>query len=277
MNFLRFLISRVFFKNLLLAILITVIIVLAVLLWLKIYTHHGQAITVPDFSGLTIDEIEDVTSSRELRYEIIDSIFSNTVPRGTAVKQNPVPNSKVKKNRKIFLTMNAVNPEMVYMPQLVGISIRQARLAIENSGLKLGQISYRPDYAVNNVLQQLHGDTVIKEGSEIPKGAKIDLVLGMGLSGETTRIPNLIGLSLEPARGRITDNYLNIGAITFDETVLNSEDSASAVIWRQYPEFDPFSRLNMGLEIDVWLTTDTTLLPLPDSTLFDDVAEREYE
>jgi beta-lactam-binding protein with PASTA domain len=173
--------------------------------------------------------------------------------------------------------MNAINPEMVSMPQLVGISIRQARLALENAGLELGQISYKPDYAVNNVLQQMHNDSVIKEGSEVYKGATIDLVLGMGISGETTKIPELVGLGIESAREKIADNYLNVGAITYDETVLDMEDSAEAFIWRQYPEYDPFNRLNMGLEIDIWLTVDSTLLPLADSLLFDEVADSEYE
>lgn len=277
MDFLKFLISKAFFKNLLLAIIILVILLLAILIWLRIYTHHRQAISVPDLSGLTVEEVDDVTASRDLTFEIIDSVFSTELPRGTVVKQNPRPNSKVKKNRNIFLTMNAVNPEMVSMPQLVGISIRQARLAIENAGLQLGKISYKPDYAINNVLQQNLNDSVIKEGSEIHKGATIDLVLGMGLSGETTKVPDLIGLILEPAKVEIADNYLNIGAITYDESILDIEDSAAAFVWRQYPEYSAFNRLNMGLEIDVWLTIDSTLLPLPDSVLLDDVVDTDYE
>lgn len=277
MDFLKFLISKIFVKNLLLAISISLIILLGILIWLKIYTHHGQAISVPDLSGLTVEEVSDLTTARDLRFEIIDSIYSSDMPRGTVVKQNPVANSKVKKNRKIFLTMNAVNPEMVSMPQLVGISIRQARLALENAGLSLGKISYRPDYAINNVLQQMHHDTVIKEGSEIIKGATIDLVLGMGLSGEKTKIPELIGLDLESARVKIADNYLNVGAVTYDRTVLNDEDSAGAFVWRQYPEYDPLGRLNMGLEIDIWLTIDSTLLPLPDSTFHDEDSDVDYE
>lgn len=276
MDFLKFLISKLFFKNLLLAFSITVILVLSVLIWFKIYTHHGQAISVPDLSGLSEDEVSDVTASRNLTYEIIDSVFSVELPRGTVVKQNPRPNSKVKKNRNIFLTMNAVNPEMVSMPQLVGISIRQARLALENSGLHLGQISYKPDYAINNVLQQKLNDSVIKEGSEVHKGAIIDLVLGMG-SSEMTKIPDLLGLILESAKDKIADHFLNVGAITYDETILDMEDSAAAFVWRQYPEYSAFNQLNMGLEIDVWLTIDSTLLPLPDSILVNDVADTDYE
>jgi len=273
MDFLRFLITKKFLRHLGLAVAIAIILLLGSLLWLKIYTHHGKTITVPDLTGLTVEEVEDVSSSRHLRYEVIDSVFSNEMPRGTVIKQNPGGNAKVKKNRKIFLTMNAVNQEMVAMPQLVGLSFRQARLAMQNAGLIQGTIEYRPDYAKNNVLQQKHNDSVIKEGTEITKGSVIDLVLGMGLSSSTTRIPDLVGTGLEEATEIIARYYLNLGAVTYDESFLEVEDSSGAFIWRQYPEFDEFRRLNMGMEMDIWLSLDSTLLPQPDSTFFGDDTE----
>ena len=273
MDFLRFLITKKFLRHLGLAVAIAIILLLGTLLWLKIYTHHGKTITVPDLAGLTVEEVEDVSSSRRLRYEVIDSVFSNEMPRGTVIKQNPRANSKVKKMRKIFLTMNAVNQEMVAMPQLVGLSFRQARLAMQNAGLIQGTIEYRPDYAKNNVLQQKHNDSVIKEGTEITKGSVIDLVLGMGLSSSTTRIPDLVGSGLEEATEIISRYYLNLGAVTYDESFLEAEDSTGAFIWRQYPEFDEFRRLNMGMEMDIWLSLDSTLLPGTDSTFFGDDTE----
>lgn len=265
MNFLRFLTTKKFLRHLGIAAAITLLLLFGTLLWLRIYTHHGQTITVPNLTGLTLEEVADVTSARQLRYEVVDSVYSSEMPRGTVLKQNPGGNSKVKKNRNIFLTMNAVNPETTSMPRLVGLSIRQARLAIENAGLALGDIEYRPDYAINNVLQQKHNDSVITEGTEITKGSVIDLVLGMGLSNETTRVPDLVGLGLEAASEVIADFYLNLGAITYDESIEDGEDSAEAFIWRQYPEFEEFRRLNMGLEVDIWLTVDSTLLPVPDT------------
>jgi beta-lactam-binding protein with PASTA domain len=265
MNFWRFLTTKKFFKHLGIAALVTIVLLFGTMVWLRIYTLHAHTITVPDLSGLTLEEVDDVTSSRQLRFEIVDSVFSSEMPRGTVLKQNPKANSQVKKNRNIFLTMNAVNPETVSMPMLVGLSIRQARLALQNAGLLLGEITYRPDYAINNVLQQYYSDSVINEGTEVTKGSVIDLELGMGLSNEMTRVPDLVGLGLTEASELIADYYLNIGAITFDESVVEAEDSAEAFIWRQYPEFEEFRRLNMGLEVDIWLTIDSTLLPVPDS------------
>jgi beta-lactam-binding protein with PASTA domain len=277
MDFFRFLLTKKFLRHLGLAAALTLILLLGTLLWLKIYTHHGKTIVVPDLTGLTVEEVDDVTSSRHLRFEVIDSVFSMEMPRGTVIKQNPNPASRVKKNRKIFLTMNAVNPEMVSMPQLIGLSFRQARLALQNAGLVQGSITYKPDFAKNNVLQQMHGDSVINEGTEIAKGAVIDLVLGMGLSSQTTRVPDLVGLGLAEATDIISDYYLNLGAVTYDDTFEEAEDSSGAKVWRQYPDYDEFKRLNMGMEMDIWLTLDSTRIPLSDSASYGDDIERMDE
>ncbi len=275
MDFFRFLLTKKFLRHLGLAVAISLVLLLGTLLWLKIYTHHGNTIVVPDLAGLTMDEVDDVTSSRRLRFEVVDSVFSTEMPRGTVIKQNPNARSRVKKNRKIFLTMNAVNPEMVSMPQLIGLSFRQARLALQNAGLIQGTIQYKPDFAKNNVLQQMHNDAVINGGTVITKGAVIDLVLGMGLSSKTTRVPDLVGLGLEEASAIISDYFLNLGAVTYDLSFEEAEDSAGAFIWRQYPDFDEFKRLNMGMEMDIWLTLDSTRMPQADSTLGDDIERME--
>lgn len=277
MNFFKFLITKTFWRHFLLAAAITLVVFLGTLIWLKLYTHHGQAISVPNLTGLTIDEVEDVVSSRRLRYEVIDSIFSTEMPRGTVLKQNPKPGSKVKVNRRLFLTMNAINLEMVSMPYLVDLSNRQAFLALENAGLELGEISYKPDYAVNSVLQQLHNDTVIQEGALITKGSKIDLVLGMGLSNETTRVPDLIGKDLTAAKASITRSFLNLGMITYDESVLSEEDTAAALVHWQYPEHEGGNRINKGMDVDIWLTIDSTLLPVEDTIHIEPFAEVENE
>lgn len=277
MDFLRFLLSKIFWKNALLALSIALILLLITLVWLKIYTHHGQAISVPNLTGLTEQEVEDVVSSRKLNYVVLDSVYANDLPRGTVVKQNPRSNSKVKVRRKIFITMNAVKPEKVAMPNLVSLSDRQALLALENAGLISGEISYKPDFAVNSVLQQLNNDSVINPGTMVEKGSTIDLVLGMGLSDETTIIPDLIGMDLDSAKTEISKRFLNFGLATYDKSVKNAEDSAIASVFRQNPEYDGVTEINKGIEVFLWLTVDSTLLPQPDSLLIDLTGSNEQE
>src|SRR4030042_6708143 len=196
MELLKFLISRQFLKNLLLAVSITIIVVLLVFLSLKIYTRHGQALAVPDLRGLTLEETEQLMLGKKLLYKVVDSIYNSAVDRGCVVEQNPPPEFRVKKYRTIFITINAFNPEMVRMPDLVGVTLRQARVIAENAGLKVGRLTYVPDIAVNNVVHQKYKGTIIEPGDSIIKGSTVDLTLGRGLSADKTVTPDLIGMIL---------------------------------------------------------------------------------
>ncbi|HYW95076.1 MAG TPA: hypothetical protein VE870_05785, partial [Bacteroidales bacterium] len=136
---------------------------------------------------------------------------------------------------------------------------------LESYGLTLGKISYRPDPFTNRVLEQRLNDTLVHPGSKVLKGSQIDLVLGKGLSVETTAVPDLVGLSLFNARNMLADRYLNLNAVIYDNTVTNEEDTVSAFIWRQRPPFQEGNTIHLGANVDVWLTVDSTKLPQTDT------------
>ncbi len=264
MNFLRFIFSRVFLRHLLIAVAITLFFVSFIFLFLRIFTRHGQALSVPDLTGLSIQEADSVLAQRKLQFQIVDSVYNMNADRGAVIDQNPRPEFKVKENRTIFLTINAFNPEIIGMPNLVGVSLRQAGSIIQTAGLKIGKLTYVPDIAVNNVLQQKYRGNVIEEGDSIPKGSAVDLVLGRGLSNEKTAAPDLIGLTMADARQRITERYLNMGAMIYDRSFNNADDSAAAFVWKQRPVYNEEDEIliSLGATVDIWVTIDSTKLPL---------------
>jgi len=266
MSLKRFLSSKVFFKNLGLAVVIVIIIIFLTLLWLSIYTRHGQSRPVPDLYGLTIKEAKSIVKENKMRFQIIDSVYTNIVPRGSVVEQNPEPGFGVKKNRRIMITINAFNPEMVEMPDLLELSKRQALALIESSGLEIGKLNYKLDIAVDYVLEQLYHGKPVEPGDSIQKGSVIDLVLGKGLSNRRTPMPDLIGLGIEQARNRILASSLNIGTFTFDSTISTADDSANAFVFKQNPIFNEETTLQLGSSVYVWFTVDSMKLPV-DSTL----------
>jgi beta-lactam-binding protein with PASTA domain len=260
MTLLKYLRSKSFYKHLTYAIGgITVLLILTFLI-LKVYTHHGQALPVPDFKGLTMEEVYKKAKKSKMRIEVSDSIFNNNLPKGTVIEQNPIVGFKVKKNRRIFLIVNAFNPEKVKMPNIVGVSHRQAEAVLKNAGLEIGRLIHIPDIAVNNVLKQKYNSKEITEGEMLPKGSKIDLVLGMGLSNQKTQVPNLDHYSLEKAKNRMLRSALNIGAIIYDESIETGEDSTSAKVWRQYPSFKENKLIRLGSTVDLWITVDSAIL-----------------
>jgi eukaryotic-like serine/threonine-protein kinase len=265
MSLKKFILSKVFVKNLGLAIAIVIGGVMILLIWLNFYTRHGQARPVPDFFGLTLEQTAALAKKNKLKYQIIDSVYTNTVPRGSIAEQNPKPGFKVKKWRNIVLTINAFHPEMVAMPNLIDLPKRQAILVVVGSGLEMGLLKYKPDLSIDVVLEQQLNGKKIAAGDSIQKGSVIDLVLGKGLSNQRTPVPELIGYNLESAKNRILGSSLNLGAFIYDSTIVSGEDSLNAFVYKQNPEFSEESSLQLGSAIYLWLSIDSAKLQV-DST-----------
>lgn len=265
MKFLRFLTSKLFLKNLLYAIAGFWVLILLVFGGLNVYTHHGEALSVPDFTGLTIPEVEKIVKKNKLRYKIIDSVFIYDRKKGSVVEQNPIPNSKVKRYRTIFFVMNANSPMKIPMPKVVGYSLRQAIAELESKGLRIGKLIYVDDFAQNYVLEQKFNGLPIEAGEMIDKGSYIDVVLGKGLKNQHVIIPDVRSLNRYVALQRLITNSLNIGTINYDNTVLTYNDSVTAIVWKQDPKSDGERTRRLGSEVELWFTKDSLLIARTDS------------
>lgn len=256
MSFAKFLTSRKFLINLLAAVLLAIILIFITTQGLKIYTRHGEAKPVPDFTGLTLDEAQQTARQHELEIEVIDSLYVNDAPPGAVVDQVPEKNHEVKTNRTIFVTINSSMPEMVSLPRLTDISFRQAQVLVENSGLEIGEISYQPS-EYNDLVLNVQIDSVdIHPGKKLPKGASIDLVVGRTQGNMNTPLPDVTGLTIDQAEQALTDAMLNTGVFIYDESVLSKEDSLHAVVWRQRPSPKITGTVNLGSSVDLWVTVD---------------------
>ncbi len=269
----KFLLSKIFFKNLLLGIAILIVLSWIFLIIMDFYTDHGESVVVPDFRGSTKEQLDNIANSHNLKYVIVDSIFDQKHRKGTVVDQYPEPKFKVKEDRIVYLTVNAMTTEKVQMPKLVDLSLRQAVSKIETYGLRLGGISYAPSFAKNAVINQLHRGREIKEGDKIDKGAIIDLVLGQGLSQGNVAIPYLVGMVRDSAIVKIKLATLNLGVELFDETVVTREDSISARVYKQSPKPSSNKFIPSGDYIDIYLTTDTDKIVIEPESVNDSLDE----
>ncbi|MDR2586165.1 MAG: PASTA domain-containing protein [Prevotellaceae bacterium] len=218
------------------------------------FTRHGQTLTVPDFTGLTMAQAREVAKAQSLQLEVIDSIFLPNKARGTVFRQIPYPGEQVKKNRRIIITINSVLPRKAKAPLLVGFTLRQAKAELASQSFKVGRLTYVYDIATNTVLAQYCKGEVLKPGTPIEIESTIDLMLGVAPEHNKTYIPSVIGLTLENARDIITDYSLNLGRVNYDASVATSTDSLMAVVVRQSPEPSPAAVWNLGVEVQLYLT-----------------------
>lgn len=249
-------------KNLLIAFAIVVALLFGSMIFLNVFTKHNQELSVPDLANMTVAQAETVAAEAGMRVEVTDSAFVKRMKRGAVYRQNPVPGSKVKYGRRISLTINAVNPRQITMPDLIGYSTRQAKAEILSRGLVLGRLIYEKDMATNNVLRQLHDGKEIEPGSMVESEAVIDLVVGLNSRDNVTFIPYLAGLRNLSAVEAVHDNSLNLGTLRFDDTVKDYEDSLNAVVFKQVPEACDSIPVQMGEEVSLYLTLDHSKIPV---------------
>ena len=223
-------------------------------LYLKSYTHHGKKIFTPSFKGLNIQQAQDLANEKEVKIEIIDSVYNAYGAPGTVIDQTPKSNFMIKKGRNIFIVIKARGQKMVKMPDLRAKSLIQARSLLETAGLMVGQISFKrspnqPHLVLDEKVNGVHIDV----GTELKAGTKIDLVVGEE-SGAFAVVPDFIGLNRNSAIFKAAENYLNIGTVIFDNSVVSAQDTFEAVVYKQ--SVNKGIKTDYGHKINIWLTTD---------------------
>lgn len=182
MSFFRFLFSKTFLIQLVLAAIAIVVVVFLALQWLDFSTNQEQRIEVPDLARLTLDEVDQKLEELDLRREILDSAsFDPEYPPFSVMEQAPRAGKHVKENRKIYLTLNPSGYRKVEIPQnLIRKTRRQVEPTLRSLGFEIGTITYKPDFAEDVVLEMRHKGEKLEAGMTLIKTSKIDLVLGDG-------------------------------------------------------------------------------------------------
>ena len=85
---------------------------------LKSYTRHGREVDMPDFVGQNSVALIDTLLPSDYIVVITDEVYDKTMEPGTIIKQNPEAGEKVKKGRKVYLTVATSEPPTVVMPEL---------------------------------------------------------------------------------------------------------------------------------------------------------------
>ncbi|RHJ81244.1 PASTA domain-containing protein [Parabacteroides sp. AM08-6] len=194
-DFLVKLIKNPYVFNLLLAVVLSCALIYGTLKWLDSYTRHNEAVVVPDVKGLKIEEAEEFFKSNNLRYSVIDSVFSKNVEPGAIVELVPSPGSKVKEGRIVFITVNAQTSQMATIPEVEDLSFRQAYALLRARGFENVEIEYVPgDFKDLAVAIELRGRE-LQKGEHVPLTAQLTLKVSSGeseLPSDSLGVPSSI-------------------------------------------------------------------------------------
>ncbi len=173
-------INKPVYLNILMVLGLFCVITYLVLKSIDRYTNHNQAVYVPDVRGLQIEEAEPFFKKNLLRYNVADSIYTKDAAPGAIVDLRPEAESKVKKNRIVYITINAKSEESAIVPILSDISFRQAYAMLTARGFSNVEHKYiLGEYKDLTIGVVYEGDTVTP-GSLVPLNARLTLLISDG-------------------------------------------------------------------------------------------------
>lgn len=217
---------------------------------LKIYTRQGKEFIVPNLEGKSLMEIESIKEMSNFNLIIIDSIYKEDSPSGIVLTQEPIADSKVKKGRKIYVTITSASGDELNMPLCTDISLKTAVQSISDIGLRIGNITFIPGDISNVVVEQRKNGKKIRQNDKVKRGDVIDLVVEMNINNSTTNMPDILGKTEAEAERMLWSAGLNVGKKTFDGP---KDFNHSRVV-----SYEPtFKGLTLGTTVSLHFINDT--------------------
>lgn len=261
--FLLFLISKSFWKNVIIMAVISLLVIILIQQGLKIYTRHGQKIPMPDYVGESIQSASEDAESRSFSIIPSDSIYIVGRRGGIILNQIPEAQDLVKEGRKIYATITKYKPDMVRMeelPPLYGRSFERTARVLKMAHSIESKVAGRiydpgPEGYIMGAIYE--GDTILFRGEktgniQIPVGATMNFIISEKRGG-MVEIPDLVCRTFDEAEFIIRSYKLRVGS-----TQLNSEieDLQRAFIAEQNPAYDADQKIEMGSSIDLILVRE---------------------
>jgi beta-lactam-binding protein with PASTA domain len=234
--------------------------------WLANYTGHGEYISVPDLKDLTIEEAQSRIDQLGLTSIVIDSIYSQDGKAGTVIQQSPLPESKVKSGRQIYLTIFRKTPPGEKLGISVGEFHTAALIKLRNKGFEYDTVYEHNNLFPGSIVRITSRGRQIGPEDILPRGSKVLVTIGK-YSEQEVIIPDLTGMNCKEAEALLTN--LNLQCNCRFESINEKPTSADSLEYktcRQDPIHHPVITSKAGRIVDLWLYNtpcpqDSTISP----------------
>ena len=182
-------------------------------------------VEVPDVVGLPQADAEAAITDAGLAVGTVTTAASDTVPVGDVISQHPAAGSSVPDGTTVDLVVSS-GPELVSVPNVVGMTQAAAEASITGAGLTVGSVTtaFSTTVPAGDVISQNPA-----AGASVPVGTAVDLVVSLGPA--PVSVPDVVGLAQAAAEAAITGAGLTVGTVTTE----NSDTISAGVVISQNP------------------------------------------
>ncbi len=199
------------FRLVIIAILLVILAFVADLVVMPLYTKHGKEFDLVDVTDRTLTEAIEILHENGFEPVIQDSVYDEHFLPGSVIQQNPLPFSRVKRGRRVYLVVS-IGEKPRYMPQLIGLTPQDAEFRLREIELGIRQVFYEFSdlYPRGVVFNQS-----VPSGEIAEKNQKVNITVSLGSAPTSLEIPNLVGKSLETVQKELEAMAVTVGKVKY--------------------------------------------------------------
>jgi eukaryotic-like serine/threonine-protein kinase len=203
--------------------------------------HRHTVVVTPDLQGLTV--LAAGQSVRDQRLGVVETRqrAHPTVAVGLILEQTPAAGSPIRSGRTVRVVTSS-GPPSGGLPDLTGLSFRQAEITLQRENYRLGRVVSVPQEGITSLTVLFQHPPA---GRELRKGRPVDLVVGEPAPPRLLAMPDLRGMPLYLARQRVADAGCVLAPVVYERT----DERAANLVLRQQPQ--PGVRIRKGERIEL--------------------------
>lgn len=227
--------------------------------FLSLITRQGEEVVLADLSGKPYHRIRPLLEERGFVTEVIDSIYRPDTPPMVVIAQDPLPGTRIKKGRKIYLTLSSYTPPQVPFPRVEGLPYDQVyQLLTESYGFSIGEVLVVSGEVSDVVREARYKGERLMPGTLVPKYSRIDLVVVRSSGLGKVPLVKVVGLPLPEAMARLAEAGLSVGQIRYKP----NPNYPAGIVFQQYPQKAPGDSLARGYPVDLFVSGEPPKSPV---------------
>lgn len=215
------------------------------LVFMPWYVGHNTVVRTPNITGMSYGQAARILEDNGFAIKIASENYNNTVPSGHIVSQMPYAGSLVKSSRTVYLSLSK-GKQLLEVPNLVGLTVRDARIALIRLGLSLSNASYQFN---DNIPANIIFSQSLPAKQKVGFGARVDVVVSLGPEIVYVVVPDVEGKSLDEARRILGAAGFIVGEVIQGEV---NETFVPGTVMKQIPA--PNDSVKTGTPINLTVT-----------------------
>lgn len=173
-----------------------------------------KLVELPELVGMETERARERVTSLGLTYEPSSEVYHAQAAAGLVVAQSPLPGQLARPGAPVRVTVS-LGPQRVAVPDVRGLSERQARIIVEQLGFTTAIVSQDAPVRSGQVLRLSP-----EAGTELAVPAEVELVVSRGF--DVAAVPDLLGRHAEDVQEILNELGLRLGVVSFDEDAIDA-------------------------------------------------------